>query len=67
MSVVRWGVDGSDVYIFEYDEGIWECCTCRTIDGKPFRGDKNTILNHLHEHRKDGETVPEWVIEYFSS
>jgi len=66
MSIVRWGVDGSDVYIYSVEEGIWECCACKAPGAKEnFRGNEVEMLTHLDNHRKKGDCVPDWVDEYF--
>lgn len=60
MSYVRWGADGSDVYI--YDDvyvGLY-CCACE-LEGATCGTDFDAMLTHIALHRQMGDHVPEWV------
>ena len=55
MSYVRWGNEGSDVYIYANAGGGWNCCACKqcwTIFG---------LLFHLLKHKICGDCVPGYV------
>ncbi len=63
MSLVRWGQDGSSVYVYN-DAGtnkIRCCCTpsflCDTDSG---------MKAHLIGHKKKGDTIPPWVFKILS-
>ncbi len=58
MSIVRWGEDGSNVYIIGTDK--WECVGC---DGPDSYSDGERFLNHLKWHRDQGHCVPEYVAD----
>jgi hypothetical protein len=62
MSVVRWGVEGSDVYIYQDDKGGHTCCGC---DGAEGLSDEEMLKHLRHVHLVAGHTVPDWVIEAF--
>ena len=64
MSLVRWGTDGSDVYVYESCYGGLECCACPlTGDSINTGDDPEKMALHLEEHREAGHTVPQWVID----
>lgn len=57
MSYVRWGNDGSSVYVFADARGGWNCCGCKrcwTIFG---------LLFHLIKHKLKGGCVPSYVFK----
>ena len=61
MSLVRWGSDGSDVYIYwTIDTDRWHC-SCK----EDFETKENKILSdHLRKHvEKDGYHVPQRVFD----
>lgn len=62
MSYVRWGEDGSDVYIYgsANEDGTGRdtrlvCCACYTAQ------DEDDMLSHIAAHRERGEFVPSYV------
>jgi len=61
MSVVRWGEDGSGVYIIGTDAG-WECVSCWRLP-ETFLGDLDAMLEHVKWHREQGDIVPSYVEE----
>lgn len=67
MSVVRFGTDGSQVYLYYSDAGL-ECCGCALISLKAPRivfkeeGDDAAIFAHLKAHVAAGHCVPAWVL-----
>jgi len=61
VSIVRWGEDGSNVYIIESESG-WECVGCDRPDSLcPFDHPIEKFLQHIESHRRDGHTVPSYV------
>ena len=61
MSLVRWGQDGSGVYVYNVDEKI-ECC-CPSLNPS-FRCDTDVeMIEHLQEHKKAGIHIPDWVFD----
>jgi hypothetical protein len=65
VSFVRFGVDGSNVYLFDhadYGPVCWNCSMRLDQDREFFSTDDlDTMLAHIAEHRASGDTVPEWV------
>lgn len=66
MSFVRFGVEGSQVYIFEEAGETKVCCGCALTPGvgwpEFFRThDLAAMLAHVAEHRAAGHVVPDWV------
>ncbi len=66
MSVVRWGVDGSDVYVFYNTNGMIECCGCDLHDAKVLEDETIRFWAHLKRHVERGDCVPEWVLDEFA-
>ena len=63
MSYCRWGVDGSNVYVFITDEG-YICCECKLRDwGDALCQSPESMITHLKDHEKEGDTVPAYVFE----
>ena len=60
MSYVRWGVDGSAVYVIGCAKG-WQCVGCAGPDAQS--EDMGKFLAHLDWHRKQGQTVPQYVYD----
>jgi len=65
MSYVRWGADGSDIYVYADCDGYFRCC-CDT--GKDGSDDFKTTLRsemvkHMDSHVKNNQHVPPWVFE----
>ena len=65
MAYSRFGWDGSDVYVYLDVGGFLYCCGCpKNTDGIGYRAYKTqNMVNHLLEHRKDGDEIPARVIE----
>lgn len=61
MSYARWGSD-SNVYVYEGDVGI-VCCDCSLNQGSQIYATARLALNHLEEHLKAGQLVPDYTIE----
>lgn len=64
MSYARFGVDGSDVYIFLHEKGF-ECSMCifnATPDSRIYKKTFD-LLRHLEEHQRRGHIVPERTFE----
>jgi hypothetical protein len=60
MSIIRFGEQDSDVYVYLSDEG-WECCGCCFVT-EGFRAAPRTrdeMMRHLELHRLTGDVVPE--------
>ncbi len=62
MSLVRFGQDGSDVYVYGSSDG-WECCGCKLNASTWTYPDPRALVEHLLVHREQGHTVPEYVLE----
>lgn len=66
MSFVRFGTDGSQVYIYDDVYQGLRCCGC-ALHPDPWGsfafGDDGhaELLAHLAEHRSAGHVVPDWV------
>lgn len=61
MSYARWGSD-SNVYVYEGSGGI-VCCGCSLNENSQIYATARLALNHLEEHLKAGELVPNYTIE----
>ncbi len=69
MSIIRWGTDGSNVYII--GSGGWECVGCDGPGHYQRWDDEETMtvspeklelfLAHLKWHRDKGDCVPDYV------
>lgn len=64
VSIVRFGSDGSDVYVYESSRGL-ECCGCNMRDAGygPLDGTVAEMVEHLKRHVAAGDCVPEYVFE----
>ena len=65
MSYCRFAWDGSDVYVFGSGDGVIECCGC-SLKGDLGRFASKTakeMIEHLLEHRKKGDCVPQYAID----
>lgn len=62
MSYVRWGSDGSDVYV--YLGGQLVCCGCalEARDGSASFATTDAMIEHLRAHVAAGHCVPDHVI-----
>jgi hypothetical protein len=62
MSIVRFGEEGSDVYVFYSSEGI-ECCGCKQVGRSVSYEDERRMIDHLLVHRERGDYVPPFVFD----
>lgn len=69
MSLVRFGEDGSDIYIYNDVRFGLYCCACPIHDnpddpyaGKGFGTDKDKLLLHVNKHIDAGHSVPSWLM-----
>jgi hypothetical protein len=61
MSIIRWGEQDSNVYIYEDMDGRLVCCAC---DGpNAVTTDTAEMMVHLKWHRDQGHIVPSCVDE----
>lgn len=66
MSLVRWGQDDSNVYVFNNTDGKIEC-VCSDTNTPNFKCDTDAqMAQHLEEHVKQGHRVPPWVFDVLS-
>jgi hypothetical protein len=62
MSLVRWGEEASDVYVYNCEDDQIECCCDQS-----FRCKKDSEMAiHLKNHQKIGHHVPQFVFEVLS-
>ena len=64
MSYVRFGEEGSSVYIYPDIRGFTTCCACAFTppDEDDFRTvDLDDMLAHIARHRGAGHVVPDFV------
>jgi hypothetical protein len=72
VSFVRFGTDGSQVYIYDDIAVGPTCCFCALAKRSHDEGgnlhwvdfatrDLDAMLAHIAEHRAAGHTVPDWV------
>jgi hypothetical protein len=62
MSLVRFGQDSSDIYMYENGDGI--CCHgCALIVPSPEFTSSTECVAHLVDHEKAGHIVPTWLVE----
>jgi hypothetical protein len=68
MAFIRWGVDGSQVYIYRHISGDTLCLDCllRLHQQPPHYviRDLADMLAHLAAHRAEGHIVPPWVDQH---
>lgn len=62
MSFVRFGEDGSDVYIYDDIHFGLYCCGC-DLEEAVCGEDYGAMLQHISLHRENGDFVPEYVDE----
>ena len=73
MSYIRFGWEGSQVYIYEHVNGYIECCGCflgekGEEEGRYFRRSQNfstgaEAAKHIIDHLEAGHVVPEaWAV-----
>lgn len=58
MAYCRFGRD-SDVYVFEADDGVIECCRCALAGGTFTAYGAAEMITHLRAHRAAGHRVPD--------
>lgn len=62
MSYIRFGEDGSSVYVFLAESGHLECCGCISREHGSFKAySLGDMLHHLQAHRNAGHRVPRYV------
>jgi len=62
MSLVRWGQNGSNVYVYYIDDDNI-VCSCEPI----FRCKTDEeMAKHLMDHRANGWIIPDWVFDILS-
>jgi hypothetical protein len=63
MSFVRFGEQGSDVYVYESTAGGFECCRCELRGGIVTVPDPAGMIEHPLEHRAAGHVVPQSALD----
>lgn len=65
MSYVRFGADGSDVYVYADVNGYLNCCGCPMLENFESSSFNTTeeMLAHLQKHKDVGHHVPDFCIE----
>jgi hypothetical protein len=65
MSYARFAEEGSDVYVFAstdaFKNTVLECCGCRISKDWTYYSTQ-TMVDHLEEHIKQGDTIPATLI-----
>lgn len=61
MSLVRFGEDGSNVYVYYSTSGI-ECCGC-SLERYYTAADEEEMIAHLNRHIESGDCVPDEVFK----
>lgn len=61
MSYCRFAWGGSEVYVYESDNGL-VCCGCRLAEPWFVTDEPEEMIAHLAEHRRAGQFVPEKAI-----
>lgn len=62
MSYCRFAWYGSDVYVYESDQGF-ECCGCSLQERGVTTDTPEAMIAHLAEHKRAGDFVPPFAIE----
>jgi hypothetical protein len=63
MSYVRFGEEGSDVYIYMSVGGWIECCAC-PLQQESFKAyNTQEMIYHVSQHREAGHFIPYYVEE----
>lgn len=62
MSFVRFGEDGSDVYIYDDIDFGFYCAVCE-LEGAICGQDYDAMLRHIELHKQNGDHVPDFVSE----
>lgn len=63
MSYARFGLGGSDVYVFLHVQGFLECCWCPLAGTNREFITTDAMVAHLNDHRAAGHHVCEDTIE----
>lgn len=63
MSYIRFGEDGSNVYMYGSKDDWICCCFCALAEKSQYLKTHQDAMMHLDEHRKHGHIVPEHVYE----
>lgn len=63
MAYVRFGEDGSDVYVYADVNGGISCVACALPVGSHTYADETAIISHLREHIAVRHCVPAYVIQ----
>lgn len=64
MAYCRFGFDHSDVYVYEHVGGYLTCAGCLFDSKREFTThSRMRMLDHLYEHRKAGQVVPEGAMD----
>lgn len=58
MSIIRWGEQGSSIFVIGPETNRWECVGC---SGPDAYSDHDTFVKHLAWHRDRGDCVPDIV------
>ena len=61
MSYVRFGTDGSNVYVYGGEHSI--VCSCCGLDGPSDHFSYTSIIKHLRKHQEYGHCVPDFVFK----
>jgi hypothetical protein len=54
MALIRWGL-GSELYIYEGDNGIYTCCSC--LLEERILPDKKKLKEHILLHKQAGHSI----------
>lgn len=63
MSLVRMGMEGSQLYLYEDNEKRLHCCMCRLGPPDFSSATGPEMLEHIKKHREAGHRAPEWLEE----
>jgi len=59
MALARWGQDGSDIYLYDVQDGGFECCCCGLQHGETLHlTDNKEAMAHVQRHVAAGHVVP---------
>ena len=61
MSYCRFGWEGSEVYVYEAEDGL-TCCGCHLIEDGFVCEEPEEMIAHLVAHRRAGHFVPEHAV-----
>jgi hypothetical protein len=63
MSYARWGLEGSEVYVYRNDAGQYVCCDCAREGESVWLETAAHMITHLEADRAAGYTVPEGALD----